>query len=57
MLMMPHVPDAGTAEYGEVEKALWRIYKQLIEMKGLKIVFVFGDQQVRLKTFKGDNVL
>ena len=52
MLMMNHVPDAGTADYGEVEKALGRIHKQLVQIKELKIVFVFGDQQVRLKHLK-----
>jgi len=46
MMMMDHIPDVGTGAYDDVEKCLSMIHKVMIEKKGLKIVFVFGDQQV-----------
>lgn len=48
MLMQPHISDAGTHSYDDVEKCLGMIYQELIVLKGLKLVFVYGDQQVRL---------
>ena len=51
MMMQPHIPDVGTGAYDDVEKCLAMIHKVKVDGKGLKIVYVFGDQQVPVKNF------
>lgn len=54
MIMQPHIPNVGTGAYDDVKKCLGNIYHELVELKKMKLVYVFGDQQVRgLKLLPG----
>ena len=48
MMMQDHIPDVGTGAYDDVEKCLAMIHLVMVVQKGLKMVFVFGDNQVGL---------
>lgn len=46
MIMQDHIQDVGTGSYSDVKCVLEAIHTTLIVLRCLKLVFVFGDQQV-----------